>query len=70
VALDIEDMAKRAAVALRRRPRDEWPILERIYAERLLDHLEERHEPADVDAAVERFMIALAGYAFSAFTDG
>jgi hypothetical protein len=30
-----------------------------VYVERLLDHLEERYEPADVDAAAERFIEAL-----------
>ena len=34
-------------------------MLERVYVDRLLDHLEERHEPAEVDAAVERFVDAL-----------
>ena len=59
VALDIEALAARAAMALGRHPREQWTVLERVYVDRLLDHLEERHEPAEVDSAVERFVDAL-----------
>jgi hypothetical protein len=34
-------------------------VLEPVYVDWLLDHFEERHEPAEVDAAVERFVEAL-----------
>jgi hypothetical protein len=59
VTLDVERMAARVASALSRQPRGQWSVLERVYVDRLLDHLEERHEPAGVDAAVDRFVIAL-----------
>ena len=59
VTLDVERMAARAAATLGRHPREQWTVLERVYVDRLLDHLEERHEPAEVDAAVERFVDAL-----------
>jgi hypothetical protein len=59
VTLDVERMAARAAIALGRQPPEQWSVLERVYVDRLLDHLEERHEPAGVDAAVDRFVIAL-----------
>ena len=59
VTLDVERMAGRAATAINQQPPDQWPVLERVYVDRLLDHLEERHEPAEVDAAVERFVDAL-----------
>ena len=59
VTLDVERMAARAATAMSRHPPDQWPVLVRVYVDRLLDHLEERHEPAEVDAAVERFVEAL-----------
>ena len=59
VTVDMERMAARAATTLGRHPRAQWTVLERVYVDRLLDHLEERHEPAEVDAAVERFVDAL-----------
>jgi hypothetical protein len=59
VTLDIEALAARAATALARPPREQGTVLERVYVDRLLDHLEERHEPVEVDAAVERFVDAL-----------
>jgi hypothetical protein len=49
----------RAAAAIGRAVPEQWSVLERVYVDRLLDHLEERHEPAGVDAAVDRFVIAL-----------
>jgi hypothetical protein len=45
----------RAAAALNRYPGDR-AMLERVYVDRLLDYIEERHEPAEVDAAVARFV--------------
>jgi hypothetical protein len=65
VTLDVERMAARVASALRRHPRGPWSVLERVCVDRLLDHLEEQHEPAEVDAAVDRFVemlhVRLAG---------
>jgi hypothetical protein len=56
ITLDIERLAVRAATAIGRAMPDQWSVLERVYVDRLLDHLEERHEPAEVDAAVDRFV--------------
>jgi len=56
VALDVDGMAARVAAALCRRGPEEWPMLQRLYAERLLDYLEEGYEPAQVDDAVARFV--------------
>ena len=59
VAIDVARLAARVASALRRHPPEQWSVLERVYVDRLLDHLEERHEPADVDNTVDRFVEAL-----------
>jgi hypothetical protein len=65
VTLDVERMAARVARAISQHPPEQWSVLERVYVDRLLDHLEERHEPAEVDAAVDRFVqelrVRLAG---------
>lgn len=65
ITLDIDRLAVRAAVAIGRAVPEQWLVLERVYVDRLLDHLEERHEPAEVDAAVDRFVrklrVRLAG---------
>jgi hypothetical protein len=59
VALDVERMAARAATAVSQQPPNQWSVLERVYVDRLLDHLEERHEPADVDMVVDQFVQVL-----------
>jgi hypothetical protein len=59
VTLDVERMAAQLARAISQHPPEQWSALERVYVDRLLDQLEERHEPADVDAAVERFVETL-----------
>ena len=65
ITLDINRLAVRAAAAIGRAVPEQWSVLERVYVDRLLDHLEERHEPAEVDAAVDRFVqklrVRLAG---------
>lgn len=55
----MERLAAVVAAGIGRRPRDEWATLERLHVERLLDRLEERHDPADVDEAALRFLAAL-----------
>jgi hypothetical protein len=59
VTLDVERMAARVASVLSRQPRGHWSVLERVFVDRLLDHLEERQEPPGAAAAVDRFVIAL-----------
>jgi hypothetical protein len=59
VTLDLQRMAARAAAALRRHPPEQWSVLERVCVDRLLDRLEEGHEPAEMDAAMDRFVQAL-----------
>jgi hypothetical protein len=65
ITLDINRLAVRAAAAIGRAVPERWSVLVRVYVDRLLDHLEERHEPAQVDAAVDRFVqelrVRLAG---------
>jgi len=56
ITLDIERLAVRAAAAIGRAVPEQWCVLERVYVDRLLDHLEERHEPAEVDAAVDQLV--------------
>jgi hypothetical protein len=56
ITLDIDSLAVRAAAAIGRAVPEQWSVLERVYVDRLLDRLEERHEPAEVDAAVDRFV--------------
>jgi hypothetical protein len=59
VTLDVGRLAVRAATAISRTSPDQWSVVVRVHVDRLLDHLEARHEPAEVDAAVERFVEAL-----------
>jgi hypothetical protein len=56
ITLDIDRLAVRAAATIGRAVPEQWSVLERLYVDRLLDHLEEQHEPAEVDAAVDRFV--------------
>jgi hypothetical protein len=62
VTLDLEGLALRAARAIIQQPPNQWSVLEAVYVDRLLDHLEERHEPAEIDAAVKRFVEALRAH--------
>jgi hypothetical protein len=59
VAIDVARLAARVARAISQHPPEQWTVLERVYVDRLLDHLEEQHQPAEVDAAVDRFVEVL-----------
>ena len=59
VTIDGARLAARVARAIGQHPPEQWSVLERLYVDRLLDHLEARHEPADVDNTVDRFVEAL-----------
>src|SRR5262245_32811007 len=59
VTIAVEQLAVRLATAIGREAPAQWSVLKRLYVDRLLDYLEERHKPAEVDVAVERFVEAL-----------
>ena len=57
VTLDVDAVAAKLAVRIRRRPVDERPTLVRLHTERLLDYLEaDGYAPSDIDTVVERFV--------------
>jgi len=56
VQLDVDRLAMRTAAAPSHSPWAERGMFERVYVDWLLDYFEDRHEPAEVNAAVERFV--------------